>query len=96
MFGEEIKAIRKAKELKQQDLATAIGISRSYMAMIESGEREVTLTILKSLSKVLEVPIDALLLLSLDESEIAQEKKEMYTTMQPLIAGLIRGLYASK
>ena len=38
-FGQNIKYFRKQKGIKQRDLATALGISPTHIALIEKGER---------------------------------------------------------
>ncbi len=40
MFSDKIKKLRKLKGLTQEQLADALGISRSTVAMYEAGERE--------------------------------------------------------
>ena len=39
-MNERIKEARKSKGMTQQQLAEAIGLSRNYIAMIETGQRE--------------------------------------------------------
>ena len=51
----QLAALREAKHLDQASLARAAGISPSYLAMIESGEREASPVILRSLAQALGV-----------------------------------------
>lgn len=39
-MNERIKEVRKARNMTQQQLAEAIGLSRNYIAMIETGQRD--------------------------------------------------------
>ncbi len=40
MFAEKLKELRKSRQLSQQQLADALGCSRSAIGMYESGQRE--------------------------------------------------------
>jgi len=60
-LGRAIKIIREAKGLRLNHVARNSGLSLPYLSLIESGEREPSLSALKSIAKVLKVPMDALL-----------------------------------
>ena len=51
-----IRVIRKARGLKQQDLARESGISGNYLCLIEGGRREPTIAVLDRLARALNVP----------------------------------------
>ncbi len=56
-----IKVWRAYRGLTQHDLAGKTGLSQSYLAMMERGERKGTVKALKLLAKALEVDIDDLI-----------------------------------
>lgn len=56
-FGKKIQDLRKQLGLSQEELAYKVGFHRTYVGMIERGERNITLSNLKKLSKGLEVDI---------------------------------------
>lgn len=55
-----IKVWRAYRGLTQHDLAEKTGLSQSYLAMMENGEREGTVKALKRIAKALDVDIDDL------------------------------------
>ncbi|ADE14297.1 helix-turn-helix domain protein [Nitrosococcus halophilus Nc 4] len=55
-----IKVWRTYRGLTQHDLAEQAGLSQSYLAMMEKGEREGTVKALKRIAKALNVDIDDL------------------------------------
>lgn len=57
-IGQRIAALRKAKGLSQEDLAKGIKISRSSLAQIELGNRNVNILELQNLSVVLGFSLD--------------------------------------
>jgi len=61
-FGNRIRAIRKEKNLSQEELAALANIDRSYMGHIERGEKNVTLTKIYQIADALGVPAGTLLL----------------------------------
>ena len=59
-FGNRIRAIRKEKNLSQEELAALANIDRSYMGHIERGEKNVTLTKIHQIADALGVPAGTL------------------------------------
>ncbi len=56
-----IKIIRKYRDLTQVELASAAGLSRPYLAEIETGKKQGSLTALKQLASALEVGVETLI-----------------------------------
>lgn len=61
-LGEQsaIKIIRKYRNMTQDDLASAAGLSRPYLTEIETGRKEGSIRSLKSIAKALKVPLEKL------------------------------------
>ena len=57
LFGEVIREIRKEKKLSQEALANKSGLHRTYIGMVERGEKNISLKNISKLSKGLQVPI---------------------------------------
>ena len=55
VVGRRIRLLRHTQELSQDQLATATGISRSFISLIEHGERGANVTRLYKLARVLGV-----------------------------------------
>lgn len=56
-----IKIIRKSRGLTQAQLAEAAGLSRPYLAEMETGRKEGSITALKNLAAALKVDISTLI-----------------------------------
>ncbi len=56
-FGEKVKDLRKKSGLSQEDLAHEAGFHRTYIGMIERGERNITLVNIQKLAYALKVSI---------------------------------------
>lgn len=60
-FGNKIQILRKIKNLSQEELAHICGLHRTYIGMIERGEKNITLKNIEKLSKALDINISDLL-----------------------------------
>ena len=60
-FSETLIALRKEKNLSQQQLANATGLSRSAIAKSEKGHNEATASTLLRLSRFFKVSVDKML-----------------------------------
>lgn len=56
-FGQRVVELRKSKGIPQEELAFRCNIQRSYMGVIERGEKSVTLNTIEKIAKGLEVSI---------------------------------------
>lgn len=54
-LGKNIKQLRKKKNFTQETLALEANISRSHIAMVENGKRDITVTALFQISRALNV-----------------------------------------
>jgi len=63
-FSRALRLIRDFLGLDQGEFARILGISRSYLSEIETGEKEVTLPILSRYAEILDVPLSSLLVLA--------------------------------
>ena len=60
-FGEMVRDFRKSKGLSQEELAEKAGLHRTYVGMIERGERNISLSNISKIAKALDQPIHELL-----------------------------------
>lgn len=60
-FGEKVREERLKRGLSQEDLAGKAGVHRTYIGMIERGEKNITLINIKKVAKALDLAIDKLL-----------------------------------
>ena len=80
-LGDRVKALRKAKDLQQTELATLIGTSNSMISFVERGRNNPTLELLTALSEFFGVTNDYLLL---------GNKQRAITPVEDELIGLIR------
>jgi transcriptional regulator with XRE-family HTH domain len=56
-----IKALRATRKITQAQLAERAGISHGYLARLETGRQDPTITTLEKLARALKVPVGRLL-----------------------------------
>lgn len=59
-FGEKVRSERLKQNLSQEELSVKAGVHRTYVGMIERGEKNITLLNIEKLSKALSLNISAL------------------------------------
>ena len=60
LFGQNIKRIRLSKKISQEKLGEIANLHRTYIGMIERGEKNITLINIGKLSKALGISIESL------------------------------------
>lgn len=60
-FAKRVREERKKLKLSQEEFAAKAGFHRTYIGMIERGERNITLSNIEKLSKALKISISGLL-----------------------------------
>lgn len=61
LFGYNVQKYRKNQGLSQEDLAEIAGVHRTYIGMIERGEKNITLCNMEKIAKALKLQIQDLL-----------------------------------
>jgi transcriptional regulator with XRE-family HTH domain len=56
-FGKRLMQLRKERKISQETLAELSGLNRPYISGIEQGKRNVSLEVIESLAKALEIKI---------------------------------------
>lgn len=75
-FGDRIKQLRIKKKLSQESLSFVTGFHRTYIGMIERGERNISLTNMAVFAKVFEMNLAELLDFSKNKSKSSYRKYE--------------------
>jgi len=60
-FGRKLRQIREDQDFSQEELADKAGLHRTYISMVERGERSVALASMEKLAKALGLQIQDLL-----------------------------------
>jgi transcriptional regulator with XRE-family HTH domain len=78
-FGLRIRQLRSDKNISQEKLSFATGFHRTYIGMIERGERNISLTNMAVFAKVFEMTVSELLDFTTINSKHSYKKYEIKT-----------------
>jgi transcriptional regulator with XRE-family HTH domain len=93
-LGTTIKELRLKAGLKQFELAQRCDITPTYMSQIESNQKDPNISVLKCISENINTPLPILFYLSLDDSDISENKKEAFKIIDQPIKSLIKEFFS--
>lgn len=92
-IGVSIKHLRTVKGLKQQEVSKAVGITQSYLSLIESGKKTPTIKTLQSFADYFQAPLPILFWFTIEESDVKEEKVEAFRALKPTIDDMLDSLF---
>lgn len=60
-FGDKVRIERHKQNMSQEEFSDLVGVHRTYIGMIERGEKNITLENIEKIAKALKIPISKLL-----------------------------------
>jgi transcriptional regulator with XRE-family HTH domain len=95
-IGKAIKAVRKEKGIGQKQLADMCDISVNALSQIETNASFPQKVTLRKISDALNVPINYLVLLSINEDDVSEERKGTFRflseTMKTVLMDEVKAL----
>lgn len=88
-IGNTIKEVRKEKGISQGELAKLCEISQTSLSQIETGAKSPSKNTLEKICRHLEVSEALIYVLSLEEEDIPENKKDIYKTIYPSVRNLL-------
>ena len=90
-IGESIKRIRisSVPRLNQGDFAKRIGITQTYLSQIETGAKIPSISVLEVISNQFEIPLAIIFWFGLEESDIAETKRNHYKILKPTVDTMV-------
>lgn len=95
-IGQVIKDTRKQKGQTQNEFALSCGITQTYLSQIENNSKEPNLSTLKVISQNLDIPLPILFFMSLNEEDIAPEKRDAFAIINPSVKSFINEFFRDK
>lgn len=89
-IGEVIVNLRKQRGVKQKELANSLGITATYLSLVETNQSKASITLLSNIASYFDLPLNALLFKSLEIDKIKDsEKKKYFMAATPIVDALI-------
>lgn len=90
-IGQSIRNIRKERtpQLNQAEFAKLIGITQTYLSQIETGAKTPNISVLETIAKEFEIPLPIIFWLSIEESDVAEHRREYFRFLKPTVDSMI-------
>ena len=88
-LGAAIKIFRKNKGYSQKELAEKCGLSVNALCQIEKDATFPQKSTIKKICSILDIPVSYLLFFSIDESDIPDDKKVVFKSLNSAIRNVL-------
>lgn len=88
-YSKAVRMARAIANISQQELAKRASLNRSYISLIESGDRNATTETLEKIATAMDIPIHLFTLLAVEESDNAAIGKEQTHSLGVALAELL-------
>lgn len=93
-YGGAIKGIRLKKGFTQEELASKLNISQTYLSFIESNKKVPPQNIIELISKVTEIPLYYFMFKALEiNKDIKKSKREDYRKFESILGLMIEEFF---
>ncbi|MFN7131995.1 MAG: helix-turn-helix domain-containing protein [Myxococcales bacterium] len=75
-FGHALRTIRASRRITHRELAEAAGVDVSFVSLIETGRRRMSLQTLEAFARALDVPVVAIVLLATPKGALPKRMAE--------------------
>jgi len=91
-IGQAIKQIRTGKSLTQIQLSKITVISQTSLSQIEKGIKRPSQKNLTKICRALDVPETIVYFYGLEESDVPEKKKKVYSVVYPVVQEMVKKL----
>ncbi len=95
-LGHTIKYFRNQRQIRQDDLANRCSVTVSYLSQLENNKKNPSLKLLSNISDELKIPLPVLFVLSMNDNDIPEIKKEAFNSIVPPFQSYITELFKEK
>jgi transcriptional regulator with XRE-family HTH domain len=88
-YSKAVRMARSIANISQQELAERTSLNRSYISLIESGDRNATTETLEKIASAIEIPAHLFTLLAVEDSDKASIGKEQIQSLGIALAKLL-------
>lgn len=92
-IGNSVSFFRSKNDLTQKELAKEVGIDQSYLSQIENNKKQPSTKLLEKICSVLNITLPILLVNSIEQSDVKDEKKELYNALYPTVKSMINQIF---
>lgn len=92
-YGNAIKSVRRDRNQNQLEFSIGLGITQSYLSLIENGKKIPSVEMLETICKYVKIPMPILFWFSVTENDVAEHKKEVFKMLKPTVDTMIKEIF---
>lgn len=92
-IGQAIRTLRKNELMNQEEFSSSVGITQSYLSLIEKGHKKPSMEVLQQMADSLKTPLPVLFWFGVEKEDVPEEKQYIYDTLKPSIDNLINEVF---
>lgn len=92
-IGKAIRTLRKTESMNQEEFAASVGITQSYLSLIEKGHKKPSLEVLQQMADILNTPLPVLFWFGIEREDVSEEKQYAFDVLKPSIDKLINEVF---
>lgn len=92
-IGAAIKHYRQQTNISQGLMAQKLDITQTYLSLVESGKKDMSLPKLKVVCDIFEIPLWLLIMRATQINDIYHTKQKIYKQVIPAIIGMADGYF---
>jgi transcriptional regulator with XRE-family HTH domain len=92
-IGQAIRTLRKTESMNQEEFASSVGITQSYLSLIETGHKKPSLEVLQQMADIVNTPLPVLFWFGIERDDVDEKKQYAYDTLKPSIDNLINEVF---
>jgi transcriptional regulator with XRE-family HTH domain len=84
-IGATIKLFRKEHEFSQKTLAYQLGITQTYLSLLETNKKNASPKLIKKICKLLHISIGGFYMLSVTKDDVPAQNIKVFETLKPTL-----------
>lgn len=93
-IGQAIRTLRKNDLMNQEEFASSVGITQSYLSLIEKGHKKPSMEVLQQMADILNTPLSVLFWFGVEREDVSEDKQYIYDTLKPSIDKLMNEVFS--
>lgn len=85
--------MRKQTVFNQKEFADKLGVTQTYVSLLENGKKVPSWDLIECYSKLVKVPIGIILWKCIEEKDVPSSKKRIFRELKPLVDNLINQIF---
>lgn len=92
-IGNAVKKVRVQKGFNQKQFCEKIGVTQSYLSLIENNKKKPSTEVLEKIAKSVNTTLPVLFWFSVEEVDVDSGKVEVFNQLKPMIDKMLEGIF---